>query len=550
MTKLILRLHGTFDARWSDLTPCRLNGPKQQALIALLATGTDYRRARSWVISMLWSDTSEAKGRRNLRQLLHGLRGILGQYAEGLLVSDGDHLRLDARRVTILSCPKDGKFLEGFDLTEEGFEDWLRDTRSEYGELPATAAGSTPTPAERDRTRLRKRIMVLPFEELTCASHFAGIGDTLAHQLTIAFARTGLMDAISHFSSREISAAGGQDHLSSPKDLDYRVTGRLQPGPSGTHVSVMLEDCANGSVLWGEQVKLSSPNDPTCQHEMVSEIAGQIVWMALAQSCRIAAQQPVPQTDAHVLMMGGIAHMHSFKHERFLDGGLMLQEVAARCPRAAMPWAWIGQWHLLSVHQGWVANIATARQLAGDAVDRALDADPYSELALTIDGNIRNVMDGDFDAAGQSFAEAQLVNSSSAMTCQLDALHRSFTGRGEEAVALTERAARLSPYDPRRPFFAGLAATAYLAARQFEDAIAQAEIALAHNPDHVSANRCKVIGLQSAGHDAKAHLAAARLRELCPELTVEKYLSSHAAARTSIGRDWANALKEAGIPAH
>jgi len=204
----------------------------------------------------------------------------------------------------------------------------------------------------------------------------------------------------------------------------------------------------------------------------------------------------------------------------------------------------------LSVHQGWVTDGAAARRLAGDAVARALDVDPYSELALTIDGNIRNVMDGDFETAGQRFAEAQLVNSSSAMTCQLDALHRSFTGRGDEAVALTERAARLSPYDPRRPFFAGLASTAYLAARQFEDAIAQAEIALVHNPNHVSANRCKVIGLKSAGQDAKAREAAVKLRELCPELTVEKYLNSHAAARTPVGRDWANALREAGIPAH
>lgn len=550
MAKLVLRLHGAFRATWADRQPCALKGTKQQALIALLATAPDMTRKRSWLIAMLWSDADEVQARRNLRQLLHGLKKALGTSGSALISGEGDLLSLDERRVTIATSPRDGEFLEGFDLAEEGFEDWLRAIRFDCEDqmaalLARPVAESTPE----GFTRLRKRLMVLPFQDAAGGSA-SGLGDALAHQLTVTFARTGLMDTISHLSARQFATEAQDGTNDFTPDLDFRLIGRWHGGPDGGYVDVTLEDCIDSSILWGDRFKLDAPNSPDCQQEVVGEIAGQIIWIALAQSCRIAALQPMPETSAHNLMMGGIAHMHSFARQRFLDGGLMLEEVTARCPRASQPWAWIGQWHLLSVHQGWVTDGKTARKLAGDAVARALDTDPYCELALTVDGNIRNVMDGDFDAAGQRFAEAQMVNPSSAMTCQLAALHSSFTGRGEEAVSLTERAAWLAPRDPRRPFFAGLAATAYLAAHQFDQAVAQAEIALTHNPGHVSANRCKVIGLQSAGRDEEARAAAAKLRVLCPGLTVEGYLASHAAARTPVGREWANALKQAGIPAH
>lgn len=550
MAKLILRLHGAFRASWADRRPCALNGVKQQALIALLATAPEMTRKRSWLISMLWSEADEAQGRRNLRQLLHGLRKSLGSDTDGLLSCEGDLLSLDERQVMIATCPSEGEFLEGFDLAEEGFEDWLRATRfDDEDQACATVAAPKTDHSNQGYVRLRKRIIVMPFQD-SSRDLAPGLGDALAHQLTVSFARTGLMDTISHLSARQFAAEAQQGIAEVQADVDYRIIGRWHHATGHAYVDVTLEDCSDGSVMWGDRFRLDAPEHPECQQEVVGQIAGQVIWIALAQSCRIAALQPMSQTNAHNLMMGGIAHMHSFLRKRFLDGGLMLEEVTARCPKASQPWAWIGQWHLLSLHQGWVTDAKAARRLAGDAVARALDSDPYCELALTIDGNIRNVMDGDFEAAGQRFAEAQMVNPSSAMTCQLAALHSSFVGRGEEAVALTERAASIAPRDPRRPFFAGLAATAYLAAHQFDRAVAEADIALTHNPGHISANRCRVIGLQSAGRHQEAREAATRLHELCPDLTVKGYLASHAAARTSMGREWASALKEAGIPAH
>jgi tetratricopeptide (TPR) repeat protein len=106
----------------------------------------------------------------------------------------------------------------------------------------------------------------------------------------------------------------------------------------------------------------------------------------------------------------------------------------------------------------------------------------------------------------------------------------------------------LSPRDPRRPFFQTLSAGSYVAGGRYEEAVEMAEASLRHNPFHLSAHRCRVIGLQLAGREGEARNAAKELMRIDPSLRVSEYQRTHPAAQTEIIQTWAGALKQAGVP--
>lgn len=127
------------DAQGKDCTP---KGRKACALLALLIVAPQGTRARRWLQDKLWSDRGETQGNASLRQALSELRKILGSQKD-LLISSGANLSVDLDRlqVDVLQLqastlerdfqPNDlPEFLEGVDVSDPEFEDWVRDQRS------------------------------------------------------------------------------------------------------------------------------------------------------------------------------------------------------------------------------------------------------------------------------------------------------------------------------------------------------------------------------------------------------------------------------------
>lgn len=157
--KLRLFLLGPFqiaapDGR--DLTPRR---HKANALLAMVAVADRGQRARSWLCARLWSDRSQEQALGSLRQSLSDLRRALGADWRRYLRIDGFNVavNLDTVWVDALALreegafgiePEAGEFLEGIDVRDDEFEDWLTLERSYWQRLrerqPAPVAGQVP----------------------------------------------------------------------------------------------------------------------------------------------------------------------------------------------------------------------------------------------------------------------------------------------------------------------------------------------------------------------------------------------------------------------
>lgn len=132
-----LSLH---DADGNDLTP---RAKKAQGLLALVATSPKLRRSRSWLQDKLWSDRGQRQGADSLRQCLVEIRSALGEHVD-CLRTDHTFVALDPDAVNIRTWPEEAEphgaeFLEGLDVRDPEFEDWLRLQRRTYAEKSARA---------------------------------------------------------------------------------------------------------------------------------------------------------------------------------------------------------------------------------------------------------------------------------------------------------------------------------------------------------------------------------------------------------------------------
>ena len=147
------KLYGGFDLLDSKGRSICPASQKQCALIAILALSENQRRSRKWLQATLWCERSDQQASASLRQALTQLRKLFSPH--DVLVSDRTNVALNPEAISCSEAddgfrPRPGyELLEGIDVRDEAFEDWLRDERQYRAVLasnvdaPATPAAST-----------------------------------------------------------------------------------------------------------------------------------------------------------------------------------------------------------------------------------------------------------------------------------------------------------------------------------------------------------------------------------------------------------------------
>jgi DNA-binding SARP family transcriptional activator len=160
MTRLRLNLLGPFEARTDDGDAVSIRAKKSRALLALLASPSGRPRSRDELAALLWGGMADAQARANLRQSLFQIRGDLGAAAAALRVDDEsvalDRSVVDVDADTFAALVEErtsesleraaelyrGELLEGLAVEEEGFEQWLAESRTRLRELALQALAS------------------------------------------------------------------------------------------------------------------------------------------------------------------------------------------------------------------------------------------------------------------------------------------------------------------------------------------------------------------------------------------------------------------------
>lgn len=162
MATLHLELLGDFRLRSETGSLISISAKKSQAMLAYLAVKPAQLVSRDKMASLLWSSTASEQARQSLRQTLSTLRKELAAISpKKILVEEGDFLSLDPAAVYVDVAEFEslaavgtaealdpatrlyaGDFLDGFELAEEKFDQWVLAERDRLHRLALRAHAS------------------------------------------------------------------------------------------------------------------------------------------------------------------------------------------------------------------------------------------------------------------------------------------------------------------------------------------------------------------------------------------------------------------------
>jgi TolB-like protein len=397
--------------------------------------------------------------------------------------------------------------------------------------------------------RLIPTIAVIPFVARTPSVEHDVVGEVLANELirTLSFSRS--IDVISRLSTtvfrrRAASIAEISGHL----DANYVLSGIYRTDDRNITLDLELSEARSERIVWSERLKDGIAGIFRDESELINHTAASVCGAILASELRRARSQPLESLESYALLMAAIALMHRNSLSDFQESHDMLQAVLERAPRQAIPAAWLANWHVLRVQQGWSEDIASDGRIALDYSRRSVDADPSCSLALVVDGFVHTNLLKRLDIGLEQYDLAIEANPNEALAWLLRGTLHAFMGEGDVAVENTQRALRLTPLDPHRYYYDSLSATACLAANQYDRALELANRSLRANRNKTSTLRAKAVAQWQLGHCDAARATAQELLKLEPGLTIRGWLSRSPSADYPIGATWAAVFRELGVP--
>ena len=401
-----------------------------------------------------------------------------------------------------------------------------------------------------DQVRLRPTLAVIPFALRSGGREFLAVGEIIADEVITALSQAPELRVVSRLSTTAFRGRKLQlDDVRTYLGATYVLSGGYRAVGDVLIVNVELADARNNEVMWAKgfrgRVSGLLAQDDELVRSLVEGVSHAIMSTEIAQT----ATRALPTLDAGTLLLGGIGLMHRSDRRDFDKSRRAFEHLIERYPRYSAPYAYLAEWHVFRVAQGWFENLEQEAASALDRINRALDIDAEDSLALTVNGMVHTNLLRKHDVAKRSYDLALQRNPNAGLAW----LHRgtlwAFQGRGREAVDETGRAVALSPLDPWRYYYDSLCATAALSARDYERAISLARRSLRANRTHASTLRVIAIAASELGRMDEARDIVAELRELDPSLTVSGYLARSPARNFETSRIWAEALRRAELPA-
>jgi class 3 adenylate cyclase/TolB-like protein len=398
-------------------------------------------------------------------------------------------------------------------------------------------------------TAMEPTIAVIPFGARNYAPEHFDIGNLIADSVIWRLSKAANLKVISRLSTtvfrgRQSDVAEVSAHLGAT----YILSGGYVVDAGQILVTAELSAARNNQVVWTDRLSGQIGDLLQPESELAHRIAAAVHFSVFDAEVEHVMTQPLPTLESYSLLLGSIKLMHRSSRDEFLQTRKILEELINRHARIAAPRAWLANWYILRVTRGWSEDRKREAAEALSASHAALDRDPSDALALATEGFVYCHLLNDLDTARKRCDQAVEANPSHALGWLYRGTVDAFKGDGDAAVEATRRAMELSPLDPLRYYYESLAATAELSAHQYENAERLARSSLVLNRMHLSTWRALTISLVSQGRMDEARRALGKVRELEPELTVEKYLARMPNAQIETGRHWARCLAMAGLP--
>jgi TolB-like protein/Flp pilus assembly protein TadD len=381
---------------------------------------------------------------------------------------------------------------------------WARDTRA-----IATAAEATDAASSR-----RPSIAVLPFANIGGDAAHDYLADGISEDVIATLAQYRWFHVIarnSSFAFRGRTVTTKQ--IARELGVRYLLDGSVRWVGTRIRITAHLVDAAAGTEIWAGRYDLEVADVFAVQDDLAERVAGaiepELLWTE-------GSPPPVRHTGdipAWDLVRRGMWHFHQVTQSTHRQARELFCEACARDPQLPEAYLWRGRVNAGLVAYGWSETPDADRQEGLEASLRALELDdrnPYAHYALAIVSAYSDLL----EQAERAAVRAIELSPSFALGHRVLGMTRLFRGAAMAAVAPLTYGFQLCPHDPQNAIWLHLLALAQFLAGRPEEALRDADRALAVRPDwrpthELRAAICRTLGNEN---DARTSLAvAARL---------------------------------------
>ena len=394
-------------------------------------------------------------------------------------------------------------------------------------------------------------IAVVPLRARISSADTDVIGEIIADDLIATMSRSADINVISRLSTTAFRTQDASlDKIGDVLGADFVLSGTILTHDTQVGMMLQLSEVSTSKVLWAERVQVEVTNILN-GIDAIEEVVGKIRKAIALNEIERVRSKPISTLRNYTLLIGAVGLMHRLAPVDFNMAGEMLKALIERSPNHPAALSWMARWHVLRVQQGWLGWSETPKQEAEIALacsSKALDIDPENSLALTSEGFVLTNLLHKLDEAEDRYDAALDVNPNDATGRLLRGTLFAFQGKGDVAKRDAERALHLAPLDPHRFFFLSLAATASIAAEDYERALVLAKASLRLNRTHTSTLRVKAVAQMRLGDEEEARKTTRELLRLQPNMSVSAWLKNSPSASFELGKNFAATLRETGVP--
>lgn len=492
----------------ADGTDCTPKGAKNQALVAMLALSPGMERQRRWLEDKLWSTFGPEQASANLRQALSKLRSALGRDAD-LLTTDRSSIRLDRSRIRVdlleEVIPADARteLLEGLDVRDPEFEDWLRQERAQLQSMISRA-----TPQE------SRGVMIICRTEITAPGRDRMLSDVLANQIGENIA----------------------EQVRAWRQVDPDTVGAVDAPMSDILIQTQLVSETGDHTLFLKAVHQPSARILYSKVQRIERLDGIFESSVdIARTVFEAADQIVgklphvlakdrPETRSTALSRLALYRMFSFDQDALRESyGLMDQAFRNDANGLYLAWG-----SLIRITQMMELSERDEAALMDEAVDlyyRAMELASDNCLVQAIVSKVRSTAFGDSAGVLDLARTAVERNPSSAFAQK--SLSEAYLAIGETdlAFATSTRACHIARSSPFKHWWDAGHSLIALACNHFDEAIAAAEAAARAAPLNRPAHRCLLALYAARGELEKAQGVAGKLAKIEPGFSLDKMVN-------------------------
>lgn len=561
-----------------NLTP---STQKSKAILAFVVTSNRGMRSRAWICDKLWSDRAPEQALASLRQALCEIRKALGSYCEDLLTIDKfnvsinleavsvdlDLIRVDAERSELVYDKSlrrlDADFLEGMDICDPEFEDWLSVERIHWDNVREEVKKATK------RTTTRVGISDNPQTTETSPQFYPSLSSIcilppiysngsaderwFATSLTNIFVQNikdvdqvDLLDLRDEKAVSESDAVWQTAGVGKMAALRFRV--RTFWISSNLVAEIQILNVRNSKLEWFCTLRAPDVSARDSDNTSIVCQMGHAAEAALTAISRIVQEtKNDPELMARMLILGAVDDIFDIGRAPLQNAEAGILASLELVP-SAQAFAWLAFISTFKVGQ----NIATLdgadRDKTEYLVRRSLELDPNNALSLALCAHVFSYVFHNHDHATDLYVKSLKINPHRALTWDLFSVLHAYIGMPNEGLKCAKWARQIGLFNPHSFYFdTSCCINASLSGRHSE-AVEFGIKVINCKPNFNPALRFMLSSLGHLGDQVQSESCLERLLAIEPDFSISSYENAAYATIHNDQRDvFLKGLELAGV---